>query len=62
MLWESEPLSESVATLKERGITSVTFSPCELLSAEDRAAGADYLSVMRENLDRLERALGDSGG
>lgn len=62
MLWESAPNQAMVDALDERGIVSVTFSPCEMLDAEARAAGADYISVMRDNLDRLGRALGESGG
>ncbi len=58
LLWESEPLPEIVARFQsELGITSVTFSPCELLSVEEKAAGSDYLSVMRENLERLREAI-----
>ena len=39
------------------GITSVTFSPCEMLSAEEAAAGTDYLAVMRANLEGLAPVL-----
>jgi zinc transport system substrate-binding protein len=59
MLWEEEPLAETARLLEERfGMKSVVFDPAESLGAEERAAGADYLTIMRGNLDRLERALG----
>jgi zinc transport system substrate-binding protein len=58
LLWEGEPLSETIALFRERlRIESVLFSPVESLSAERRAAGEDYLTVMNANLDRLEAAL-----
>lgn len=54
ILWESDPLPETAARLeRELGIRSITFSPCELLPANERQNGADYLSVMRGNLERL---------
>lgn len=62
MLWESAPDEQTVMLLDALGVTSLTFSPCELLDAERRAAGATYLSVMQDNLTRLEGALGASGG
>jgi len=58
MLWESEPLPETVKILAESfKITSITFSPCELLAPDEIETGIDYLSVMNENIDRLEKAL-----
>ena len=58
ILWEAEPLPAIAAKLQsDFGLVSVTFSPCELLSAEQAQSGADYLSVMGANLDRLAAAL-----
>jgi zinc transport system substrate-binding protein len=58
MLFESPPLSDIVDRLSSRwGIVSVVVSPCEALSPAARGAGADYLSVMRENIDRLKSAV-----
>lgn len=58
ILWESDPLPEIVERFeRELRIRSVTFSPCELLSAEEGAGGADYLSVMKENIERLSLAM-----
>lgn len=54
LLWESEPLPEIAARFRDGfGIESVTVSPCELLGEAEMAAGADYLTVMRKNLESL---------
>jgi len=59
MLWEADPLPETAARLhKELGLTSITFSPCELLSAKEREEGLDYLAVMQANVKRLKPAFG----
>lgn len=61
LLWESAPTPEIARHLEERtGLRSIVFSPCELLSAEDEAAGLDYLKVMQENSRVLRDALGGS--
>ena len=60
LLWESEPLPETVRSLeRELGVASVLFTPVESEPAE----GEDYLSVMNANVDRLAAALapGDDG-
>jgi zinc transport system substrate-binding protein len=58
LLWESPPRPEIAARLAEElKLKSIVFSPCELLSAEDREASRDYLSVMRANNARLNLAL-----
>jgi zinc transport system substrate-binding protein len=58
LLWEAEPKPEIAARLeKDCGLKSVTVSPCETLSAERRAAGEDYLSVMRANVKALKVAF-----
>ncbi|HEX2851235.1 MAG TPA: zinc ABC transporter substrate-binding protein, partial [Acidimicrobiales bacterium] len=43
---------------RETGARVETLSPLETLTAAQRAAGDDYVSVMRANLDRLTTALG----
>ena len=59
ILWESQPIEETSKLLAdELGLKSVEFSPCELLSKEEIAAG-DYLSVMKENIERLSAALAE---
>lgn len=49
MLWEGNPLEESVAALKELGIDSLVFAPCG-----NRPAEGDFLSVMEANVSALE--------
>ena len=44
----------------EAGVTTVVLHTLEGLSPEEQAAGVDYVSQMRENLDRLRVALGCS--
>jgi zinc transport system substrate-binding protein len=52
MLWEGDPLPESVARLKQMGIGSLVLEPCGNLPDE-----GDYLDVMQANLARLKRAF-----
>ena len=52
MIWERDPLSESVARLAAMGVGSVVFEP-----AGARPAEADFLTVMRANIARLAAAL-----
>ncbi len=49
MLWEGNPLEESVALLKEMGIESLVFAPCG-----NRPEEGDFLSVMESNVTALE--------
>ncbi|HLU48734.1 MAG TPA: zinc ABC transporter substrate-binding protein [Planctomycetota bacterium] len=54
LLWESEPVEEAARKIEdELGVESIVVSPCELLSDEERAEGKDYLSIQRENIERL---------
>ena len=48
MLWEGEPLPETVARLRELGVESVVFDPCG-----NTPDDGDFLSVMRDNLAAL---------
>jgi zinc transport system substrate-binding protein len=52
----SPRLAETVA--RETGATTAVLDPLEGLSQEDLDRGADYLSVMRDNLAALQRGLG----
>jgi zinc transport system substrate-binding protein len=52
----SPRLAETVA--REAGADVAVLDPLEGLTDEDVDEGADYFSVMRENLDTLRRALG----
>jgi len=49
MLWEGEPLEETVAGLAEIGVDSVVFDPCG-----NRPEDGDYLAVMTANAAALE--------
>jgi zinc transport system substrate-binding protein len=52
----SDRLAETVA--REAGVEVATLDPIESLSKERMEAGEDYVSVMRQNLEALGRALG----
>lgn len=52
MIWEDEPLMPTAQRLSDAGITSVPFQP-----VANRPDQGDYLSVMRENAERLESML-----
>jgi zinc transport system substrate-binding protein len=49
-------LAEALA--READVRVETLNPIEGLTDEEVAAGADYLSVMRDNLAKLSAALG----
>ena len=56
----SEDMSDpgvAEAAAREAGVRVDVLSPLEGLSAEQADGGADYISVMRENLAALRRAL-----
>jgi zinc transport system substrate-binding protein len=59
-IFTEELVSPKVAdTLaSETGATTAVLNPLESLAPSEAAAGDDYLSVMRTNLQRLEAALG----
>ncbi len=46
----------------EAGAETLVFDPLEGLTASEAAAGADYFSIMRDNLANLETALGCKPG
>ena len=50
VIWEGEPLPESVAKLKEMGVESVVFDPCG-----NRPDSGDFMSVMRKNVENLRK-------
>lgn len=52
----SPRLAETVA--REAGVDTAALDPIEGLDEEELAGGADYFSVMRENLAALRKALG----
>lgn len=52
MLWEDEPCAEAKKLMADAGLETVVFDPCE--QAPEKG---DYLSVMNDNIARLEAAL-----
>lgn len=51
----SPKIAETLA--EEVGAQTLVFNPLEGLTDEERQAGKDYLSIMRENLNNLQTAL-----
>jgi zinc transport system substrate-binding protein len=43
---------------REAGVKTATLNPLEGLTDKELARGADYVTVMDQNLTKLERALG----
>ena len=54
MIWEGEPLPESVAKLKEMGIESIVFDPCG-----NKPDSGDFISVMKSNVENLREIFRD---
>jgi zinc transport system substrate-binding protein len=57
----SEPLASAAladAVAREAGATTARLDPLEGLTAAETDAGADYFTVMHENLQALRTALG----
>ncbi len=53
MLWEDTPRAETAQRLEALGVRSVVFAPGAIARTD-----GDWLSVMRANAERLERAVG----
>ena len=54
MIWEGQPLAETVEKLEAMGVGSVVFEPCG-----NRPPQGDYLTVMARNLDSLESVVSE---
>jgi zinc transport system substrate-binding protein len=52
---DSPKIAETIA--KEAGAKTVIFNPVEGLTEEEKQAGKNYLSIMRENLNNLQTAM-----
>lgn len=52
MVWEGEPLAETVKKLKEMGIDSIVFTPCG-----NRPEAGDFVGVMEQNIRNLKRVF-----
>lgn len=57
MIWEDEPVAETVQRLEEMGVGSIVFNPCG-----NARAGGDFLTVMQRNIDALSTALTSADG
>jgi zinc transport system substrate-binding protein len=51
MIWEGQPIQESVDRLTELGVRSVVFDPCG-----NKPDEGDFLSIMRGNVTNLEQS------
>ncbi|MEC7861391.1 MAG: zinc ABC transporter substrate-binding protein [Verrucomicrobiota bacterium] len=62
LLWESKPLAKNIEELETRlDISSVIFSPCEMISQGSNQEESDYLSRMNQNIDRLVSVIDSDG-
>jgi zinc transport system substrate-binding protein len=52
MLWEAEPNPPTVSRLEALGVASLVFDP-----AAGWPSGGDFISIMRDNIERLQLAL-----
>ena len=52
MIWEGEPIKESVDRLKAIGIQSLVFDPCGNMPGQ-----GDFMSVMRQNVENLKKVF-----
>jgi zinc transport system substrate-binding protein len=52
MLWEGEPMAETVKRLDSLGVGSIVFDPCGNVPAK-----GDFLSTMRRNVEGLKEAF-----
>lgn len=52
MLWEANPEESTQQLLADLGLKSVVFNP-----SGNRSADGDFLTIMQENVNRLEKAL-----
>ena len=52
MIWEAEPLEETVKQLRARGVESVVFEPLG-----NRPEQGDYLTARKAGLERLEKSF-----
>lgn len=48
MIWEAAPLPETRNALEDMGVATAVFNPCA-----DETANGDFISVMRENIERV---------
>ena len=51
MVWETQPISETVDQLKKNGVETVIFNPCTFPPDD-----GDFISEMKANIERLQNA------
>ena len=55
LLWESTPIDSLRDQVKnEFNLTSITFSPCELVEKSSLDEGFDYYAIMNENIESIK--------
>jgi len=54
LIWESEPLASITKQLTSLGIKTMVFDPCG-----NRPEVGDFLNIMQQNIEDLEKALGN---
>jgi zinc transport system substrate-binding protein len=52
MIWEGDPLPESVEKLKSMDVSSLVFDPCG-----NKPDQGDFLTVMKQNIENLKKAF-----
>jgi zinc transport system substrate-binding protein len=52
MIWEGQPMKDSVRKLKSIGVNSLVFDPCGNVPDQ-----GDFLTIMRQNLQNLKHAF-----
>jgi zinc transport system substrate-binding protein len=50
MVWEGEPVRESVEALRSIGVESIVFDPCGNVSDK-----GDFLTIMQQNVENLKQ-------
>ena len=55
LIWESKPVEKIEKLLKDKfNLTSITFSPAELIKKSDLDEGYDYIAIMNENIVNIK--------
>ncbi|MBD3344940.1 MAG: hypothetical protein GF401_07750 [Chitinivibrionales bacterium] len=58
LVWEGPPEENVKKHISEKcGLTSILFSPCELLGRKEREKGLDYMKIMNRNIENISNAF-----
>ena len=52
MIWEGDPLPESVEKLKSMSVSSLVFDPCG-----NKPEQGDFITVMKQNIENLKKSF-----